>query len=187
MCRITYILTFDDGPTIATDHILDILLRENIQAVFFFTGRETNALPRIAKRAFDEGHLVGNHSYTHADLIQMNREKVHLELSKTQEALAFATGKIPSLFRPPFGETNELVQGCASLLGLRTVLWTASTNDWSPSITGQICTDEIQYTIDSGTSVIDILLHSRKDTARGLPDFIEWLKEDNCTFRGYRF
>jgi peptidoglycan-N-acetylglucosamine deacetylase len=97
-------LTFDDGPHPPfTNEVLDILRRENVCATFFLCGRNIDAHPDLARRIVDEGHLIGNHTYSHPYLYFQSRADIRRELDLTQQAIHRATGRNCTLFRPPYG------------------------------------------------------------------------------------
>jgi peptidoglycan/xylan/chitin deacetylase (PgdA/CDA1 family) len=126
-------LTFDDGPHAThTARILKILEKRSIRATFFFIGRHALQEPGLVKEAFEAGHRVGNHSFTHPDLRTLGRDAVRDELARTEDAIGPYLGP-DKLFRPPHGARNAVVDAVASELGYRTVLWSVSTRDWNPS------------------------------------------------------
>jgi len=97
-------LTFDDGPHPSfTPEVLDILRRENVRATFFLCGRNIDSHPDLARRIVDDGHLIGNHTYSHPYLFFRSREEIRQELELTQRAIERATGRTCRLFRPPYG------------------------------------------------------------------------------------
>jgi peptidoglycan/xylan/chitin deacetylase (PgdA/CDA1 family) len=97
-------LTFDDGPHPEfTPAVLDILLRERVRATFFLCGHDIEIHPDLARRIVDEGHAVGNHTYSHPYLYFQSREEIHRELDQTQQAIRRATGRNCRFFRPPYG------------------------------------------------------------------------------------
>lgn len=101
-------LTFDDGPhPDFTPRVLDVLKRHGVQAVFFVVGERAGAHPEIVKRIVDEGHLVGNHTYSHSgNFPLMGRAQMEDETGRCDAAIERITGRRPTLFRPPFGVTN---------------------------------------------------------------------------------
>ncbi len=97
------VLTFDDGPDSRwTPRILDILKREGVKATFFVVGESVEHNPAIVARMWDEGHEIGNHSYTHANLALTGQERTLLEIAATQRAIEAVTGHTTTLFRPPY-------------------------------------------------------------------------------------
>lgn len=102
-------LTFDDGPTPFTSEVLDLLKRHNQKATFFCIGMQAEKFPHILKRITDEGHSVGNHTYSHSNKTGfLNVNEVVLEIEKGDEILGRDL-KI-KMFRPPFGVTNPSIK-----------------------------------------------------------------------------
>ncbi len=124
-------LTFDDGPAEHTPRLLDILKKNGAKATFFIVGNLIEGGKAIIKRAYDEGHEIGNHTFTHAHLTYIPKEDILSELSKTSEALCEITGEMPKLSRPPYGSYNETVAEAGRELGLAFINWTVNTMDWS--------------------------------------------------------
>jgi peptidoglycan/xylan/chitin deacetylase (PgdA/CDA1 family) len=101
-------LTFDDGPNPETTPlVLDILKAHGIQATFFVIGSRAEAHPEIVRRMVDEGHAVGNHSFTHSNKFPMiGSEKMVENLDACDKVIKQITGHFPTMFRPPFGVIN---------------------------------------------------------------------------------
>lgn len=96
-------LTFDDGPNPAlTSAVLDVLKEEQVPGTFFMVGSNIAKYPEIAKRVHDEGHVIGNHTYTHQHTVQKSHARIALELRITEITIKNATGVTPLLYRPPF-------------------------------------------------------------------------------------
>lgn len=104
------LLTFDDGPNEFTNNVLDILLNQNVKAVFFCIGSRVKKYPEIVKRIIDEGHVVGNHTYSHTPFVGFwSAKKFRKELELTDSAIEYVSRKKVSLYRPPFGVTNPIM------------------------------------------------------------------------------
>ncbi len=101
-------LTFDDGPhPERTPKILDLLKKHDVRAAFFVTGKNAEKHPELIKRMVSEGHLVGNHTYSHSSRFPwMKEEKMREEIHWCDVAITRITGMHPTLFRPPFGVSN---------------------------------------------------------------------------------
>src|SRR4051812_12128214 len=124
-------LTLDDGPHPRnTQAILEILDRHDIKATFFVVGRNVAAHGSLVQRAFQMGHRIGNHSYTHPKLTEMSESQVESELERTDRLIAEYTGD-EKVFRPPYGLHNAMVDRVAARLGYRVVLWNVDTQDWN--------------------------------------------------------
>ncbi|OWU64734.1 MAG: hypothetical protein CBB60_008305 [Armatimonadetes bacterium Cent15-Ar3] len=137
------LLTFDDGPDPTfTPQILDALKKHHAPAAFFFVGANVEANPQIAQRAYDEGHDIGNHSFSHPNLGYVSNERVELELNATFRVIESAIGRSSILFRPPYNadsqpETSDEVRpvDIAAKLGFLTIGENVDPNDWDPNIT----------------------------------------------------
>jgi len=106
------LLTFDDGPDpVWTPRILDGLKRIGAHAVFFVIGQSAEASPDLVRREIQEGHVVGNHSFTHPNLSRVSPLRVDLELNTTERLLEWLTGARPRLFRPPYHSDESLDEG----------------------------------------------------------------------------
>jgi peptidoglycan/xylan/chitin deacetylase (PgdA/CDA1 family) len=121
-------LTFDDGPAAGyTATLLTYLAQYNARATFFTVGQNVIAHPELVRAESQAGNEVGNHSWNHPDLTKLSSEQVAYQLNRTSAAIKAATGKAPTLFRPPYGAVNSTVRGATSL---SPVLWTLDTEDW---------------------------------------------------------
>jgi peptidoglycan/xylan/chitin deacetylase (PgdA/CDA1 family) len=124
-------LTFDDGPNPAwTPRLLDILATHQVRATFFLVGSYAQAEPALVRRIAAAGHLIGNHSWSHANLALTSASRVREELVRTCETLEQITGAPVRHFRPPFGARRPIVFLLARQLGMVPVLWNAMTTDW---------------------------------------------------------
>ncbi|MER7127658.1 polysaccharide deacetylase family protein [Streptosporangium saharense] len=124
-------LTFDDGPGKYADKLLDTLKKTDSKATFFLEGQYVKSRKAFAKRMAVEGHELGNHSYTHPHLRDLSEERIREELTRTQDIVKQATGKTPTLLRPPYGELDYRVQEIAKEMNLPIVLWNGGSRDWA--------------------------------------------------------
>jgi peptidoglycan-N-acetylglucosamine deacetylase len=125
-------LTFDDGPSaVLTPKLLDLLAARHLKATFFVVGQNAADHPEILKRAVKEGHEIANHSWSHPNLGKMSDEAVRRELQKTDDAIAAAIGKRPTLLRPPYGSiTARQKQWIHEEFGYRIIIWDVDPLDW---------------------------------------------------------
>lgn len=123
-------LTFDDGPGRHTDRLLRTLAAHKARATFFMVGSQAVQYPATARRVMSDGHELGNHSYSHADLGRASKKKVEAEIARTQAAVRQATGVTPRLFRPPYGSTDKAVAAVAARHALPQIIWNVDTFDW---------------------------------------------------------
>lgn len=125
------VLTFDDGPhPRTTPKILEILKRRNIKAIFFVLGLQAEKYPHLVKQIHDEGHEIGNHSYSHPNFTQVSRESLVEEITGSNNLIEKITGVRPRYLRPPYGAINRQVLNIARESGLDIMLWTIDPKDW---------------------------------------------------------
>ena len=122
-------LTFDDGPSRYTEHLLDMLRDYGIPATFFLLGSQVERNPATARRILDEGHEIGNHSWSHANLRALPTQLQEREIRETDAALR-AIGASPAYLRPPYGNFDSRTIEMARDLGLDVILWSMDSKDW---------------------------------------------------------
>ncbi|MCE6991332.1 polysaccharide deacetylase family protein [Dyadobacter sp. CY323] len=165
-------LTFDDGPDPeTTPRILATLREKNIKATFFVIGKKAAAYPGLVQQIQDEGHIVGNHSFTHHYLIGFfSTQKLKNDLAHCNEVIRDIIGKTPVFFRPPFGVTNPRYAGVLSQLQLNSIGWSLRSMDTRAKNKYQI----INNVITRLKARDIILLHDNlRPTADALDDLIE--------------
>ncbi|HYY24541.1 MAG TPA: polysaccharide deacetylase family protein [Candidatus Udaeobacter sp.] len=125
-------ITFDDGPSAAlTPKLLDLLAAHHIKATFFVIGENVAEHPEIVARAAREGHEIANHSWSHPNLGKMSDESVRRQLQQTDDAIKNATGKRPTLMRPPYGSiTAREKRWIHDEFGYDIILWDVDPYDW---------------------------------------------------------
>ena len=122
-------ITFDDGPhRLYTPKLLDGLKERGIHATFFLVGENIGNNEALVKRMAEEGHLIGNHTYSHVKLKGLSPEETRREIQKTDEAVYEITGKHVAYLRPPFGEWEEDLELTYPVLP---VMWTVDPLDWT--------------------------------------------------------
>ena len=188
-------ITFDDGPDPQwTPKILDILRVKNVPASFFVIGEEAAKSPGILKRAYAEGHSIGNHTYTHPALDEVSPAQLRWQLNITQRLIESTLGVKSILFRPPFGIDHlpEYAEEVAQLpvaqdMGYLIVGQKVDPHDWRQPYGKQVPAEEIidgvMRQADSGNI---ILFHDgggdRSQTVNALPVIIDKLRA-----RGFQF
>jgi chitooligosaccharide deacetylase len=110
---------------------LELLAEHGFTATFFVRGNAAEESPELVRRIVAEGHELGNHSMTHRDLIHLSESEIESELSRANDVIEELGGRRPRWFRPPFGHYNDSVLQVAERLGLKTVMWSVSPEDWS--------------------------------------------------------
>ena len=123
-------LTFDDGPSKNTAHILDLLKFYNARATFYVVGNRVASYADTAQRAVAEGNELGNHTWEHAKLTALTPEEIAAQLTQTSQAVQQYTGYTITSVRPTGGACNDTVKTVAAQLGLYLVNWSVDTEDW---------------------------------------------------------
>ena len=137
---------------------MDGLKERGVHATFFVTGEHAELHPDIIKRMYDEGHLIGNHTYSHIQLTKSNREKFKEELVKTSKVIQEITGDEVIYVRPPYGTWDKKFE---DELNMIPVLWTMDTLDWCSKSTSGIVNKIITKVDDNDI----ILMHDYYDTS----------------------
>jgi len=124
-------LTYDDGPNDPhTLRLLEVLARHGVQATFFLIGRYVTQGRDIVRELVNLGHVIGNHTFSHPNLIFASLRRTRMELEQCQRVLADAVGHQGSLFRPPYGGRRPGTFQVARQLGLEPVMWSVTGWDW---------------------------------------------------------
>ena len=124
-------LTYDDGPNDPhTLRLLEVLAKHQVHATFFLIGRYVKQRPDIARAITDAGHVTGNHTFSHPNLILASAAQARAELQKCEQALYDAVGEHSKLFRPPFGGRRPATLRMAHRLELLPVMWNVAGWDW---------------------------------------------------------
>jgi peptidoglycan/xylan/chitin deacetylase (PgdA/CDA1 family)/glycosyltransferase involved in cell wall biosynthesis len=164
-------LTFDDGPD--PDHtpaILEVLKRFSIPATFFVIGQKAERHPELVRRMDAEGHIVANHTYSHADPDQTSAPELLIEVGRTREILKRLLGKTPTFFRPPKGKLTARKLWGLWRAGQTVVLWNADPRDYVCSSSEQVRV-WFQHRPLRGGDVV--LMHdNRPHAAKVLPELI---------------
>ena len=155
-------LTFDDGPNPEwTPRLLDILAKHDVKATFFMLGKFASVHSELVRRVAAEGHLIGDHSWSHPKLSYCPAQRIRDELKRTKDTLEQIVSAKVKFFRPPFGARRPAVFRIARELGLEPVLWNAMTDDWIEPSTEKIAAT-LSKRVDAMTSrgfAVNIVLH----------------------------
>jgi peptidoglycan/xylan/chitin deacetylase (PgdA/CDA1 family) len=179
-------LTFDDGPDDNfTAQVLDVLKNSNVKATFFVIGSRAEARPDLVARMVREGHIVGNHSYSHALLTKLSVPNFEKQVEATQSVIKRLAGYEPRLFRPPYGAVSEdQVQWAASHQFL-IVNWNVDSLDWK-GLNAEQVSSNILTSAKAGSIVLQHCGGGEGEdlsgTVRALPRVIRTLRE-----QGYQF
>ena len=192
-------LTFDDGPNkLITPKILDILKDEDIKATFFVIGKYVESYPEIVKRAYDEGHYIANHTYSHNNKILYKTEQNFItEIKKTDEVIGKAISKkdyCSYIFRFPNGymsSQNKAKKKRAvellSKMNYTYIDWNCLNNDSMKKYTEKQLLDNLKKSSKNKKTLI-ILMHDTKDVSNSslvLKESIHYLKEQGYKFENF--
>lgn len=179
-------LTFDAGYENGyTAKILDVLKKHQVPAAFFLVGNYIESDPQLVKRMVKEGHVVGNHTYTHPDMSAIStKENFSNELCKLEDAYEKVTGeKMKKFYRPPQGKYSEENLKMAQQLGYKTIFWSLAYVDWyeDDQPTKEEAFDKLLPRIHPGAIV---LLHSTSRTnAETLDELLTKWKDMGYSFK----
>lgn len=146
-------LTFDDGPNAQfTPKLLEGLKQRNVHATFFLIGEniEQNSNRNLVKQMYEEGHLIGNHTYRHLEITKLSDEEAYEEIKSTNDLIESIIGKAPEYMRPPFGSWQKNLEKKMMIIP---VLWTVDPLDWTTENV-----DEIVNKVVTETKENDIIL-----------------------------
>ena len=147
-------LSFDDGPDEATGSILDILSRHGAHATFFVLGQQVRGREEVLLRIRDEGHEIGNHTFTHLRIDEASRTQIENELTRASAEIERATGVFPRLMRPPYSRGAQAAASASRRLGLETVLWTNNPQDWTGCDEQTLARDLLERTAPNDVVVL---------------------------------
>ncbi|OXG03398.1 peptidoglycan/xylan/chitin deacetylase (PgdA/CDA1 family) [Flavobacterium araucananum] len=170
-------LTFDDGPSKFTLDVLELLKKYDARATFFCIGKNIETHPEIVKKIIEEGHLVGNHSYSHSPFFDFyNAKKIREEIQKTDDLLEkYTSGKI-NFFRPPYGVTTPSIRRALEKTKHKVIGWNIRSLDGGTKNQSLIFNRIIKRVSPGGI----VLLH---DTASHsvlvLEQFLQFLQQNN--------
>ncbi|WP_344700719.1 polysaccharide deacetylase family protein [Salinicoccus jeotgali] len=170
-------LTFDDGPHPEhTLNILNTLDQYDAKATFFMQGKRIEYYMDVAKEVAERGHEIGNHSMNHPDFTTLSFEQIDIEVSRTNQLIMQATGLKPTVFRPPYGSTNEEIN---NFIDMEPVLWTIDTEDWKNKDPNII---EKRIRVNMHDDAIILMHDIHGTTAQALPDILEYLSSEGYEF-----
>lgn len=170
-------LTFDDGPDAkVTPQILATLQKYDAKATFFMVGKNVSKNAPIVKQIYDGGHEIGNHTSNHKKLTALSIAGVKQEVNSTSNAIYAAIGQYPTVFRPPYGATNDQVR---SVMTIPSILWSIDTLDWKHHNPDKILA-YVKASVKDGSIILMHDIH--QTTANGLDNVLLYLQK-----QGYEF
>ena len=162
-----------------TETLLNIMEREKVVSTFFMVEFWTTKYPDLVKKIAGGGHAIGTHSTTHSYMSKLTEAQIEEELTRSSMAIKAVTGEEVTLFRPPYGDYDDLLIETAERLGLYTIQWDVDSLDWK-----NLSAAEIAARVTSGVKNGSIVLFHNNGlhTAEALPAVIADRKEKGFTF-----
>ncbi|KAJ3173892.1 chitin deacetylase [Geranomyces variabilis] len=127
--KLTLGATFDDGPSEWTDELLDFLKSQNVTATLFVLGSHVIKYPLLLQRAYNEGHTIAAHTWSHYPMANLTNEQFISEIMWTELAIEKAIGIRPRFWRPPFGDIDDRIRAILKQLDYTPVIWSLSPQD----------------------------------------------------------
>jgi len=193
--KVAYI-TFDDGPSIYTEKLLDVLNHYEVPGIFFVLGHHLEIMPnsdRILNRIMDDGHYIALHTMTHDKTALYQTEKSPTtfteEMLELRDEIEARTGHIANLCRAPYGKRGYFKTAHYQVVkeaGLYCIDWHLDSRDWVNQNAGQIYNEVVKGVkqLEDNQEIV-LLFHEFQRTVDALPDIIEFLKEEGYTFEPY--
>lgn len=178
-------LTFDDGPTEEfADAILAALAEHNVKATFFVTGREVEENLAAARRIAEQGHELGNHSYSHPRMIFKWPPTIRQELEKTDAAIRSAGYQGQIHFRPPYGKRLFVLPWYLAQMGKTTVMWDIEPESFPEvAASADSIVEHIMQRVQPGSIILLHLMYkSREESRNALPKLVAALKRQGYSF-----
>ncbi|MBU5466730.1 polysaccharide deacetylase family protein [Virgibacillus sp. MSJ-26] len=154
--------------------ILTVLKEKNIKATFFIEGKWAKENAEHVQMIYEEGHVIGNHAYSHPDMARLSNQDILDEINQTNDVIEAIIEEEPTWFAPPSGSFSDHVVDIADNLNMETILWTVDTIDWkNPSTSVMI--NRVMDKIHPGAT---ILMHPTASIANGLGPLIEEIESE---------
>lgn len=151
--------TFDDGPSyIGTNKLLDNLDKYNARVTFFVLGSRVENYKDTLTKAYKMGNTIGNHTYSHSNLLKLDNYSVMDEIKKTNETIKNITGSETIYLRPPYGNINSDIKNISNMY---TILWDLDTEDWKNKDKDRIA----DYIVSNAHDGSIVLLHDLYETS----------------------
>ncbi|GAA3564020.1 hypothetical protein GCM10022419_050920 [Nonomuraea rosea] len=173
-------LTFDDGPGEFTGKLLDVLSKRDVRATFFVIGQMVAADKggHTVRRIVNDGHEIGNHSWSHPALAGLSHEELKHQLKHTENIVQKLTGVRMRVMRPPYGSTDDEVAAETRREGLAQILWNVDTLDWRDRVPKTVA----KRAGDAKPGSIVLLHDIHRTTVDAVPSMLDTLGKKGYTF-----
>jgi polysaccharide deacetylase family sporulation protein PdaB len=179
-------LTFDDAPDDRfTPQILDMLKRNGVRATFFIVGSRADKHPESVRRILREGHVIGNHSYSHPNFQKLGNTRFRNEVLAANRSIRHITGRSPKLIRPPYGNVNEEQIKWLASRNFKIINWNVDSLDWKGLSARQVTRNVLDQT-KAGSIILQHagggVGEDLTGTVQALPAIIRKLREQGMEF-----
>ena len=162
-------LTFDDGPSIYTEALLEGLEERQVKATFFVIGKNAEIYPEIVVREARDGHLIGNHTYNHVQITKLSAKDAREEIEETNKILENLIQQRVEFVRPPFGIWEKKLED----LGMMSVMWTVDPLDWTTKNTDEIVNKVVTQTEENDIILLHDCYESSVEAALRIVDLLK--------------
>ncbi len=164
-------ITFDDGPSAhCTGRLLDGLKERGIKGTFFLIGKNAEENPELVKRLYEEGHLIGNHTYSHVEITKLSDEDAKKEIMETDRVISSITGEHVEYMRPPFGLWQEELE---EELDVLPVMWSVDPLDWTTKNVEEVVNKVVTETEENDIILLHDCYDSSVDAALRIVDILK--------------
>jgi peptidoglycan/xylan/chitin deacetylase (PgdA/CDA1 family) len=161
--KLTWGVSFDDGPGPYTQKLLNYLTEKDLKATFFVVGSRVISRPDVLVEEYMQGHEISVHTWAHFPLTSLTNEQIVAELGWTRQAIKQVLGVTPTTMRPPYGDIDDRVRAISLAMGLTPIIWTSTpsgikfdTNDWrvaGGSVTGPQSFETFESILGNATTL----------------------------------
>lgn len=148
--KLTWGLTYDDGPAPYTPDLLNYLDQHNLKSTFFVVGSRALSYPALLQQEYLAGHQIAVHTWSHPSLSTLSTEEIIAEFGWTKKIIKDVLGVTPNMMRPPYGDIDDRVRAIAKAMGLTPVMWTR--------ISAMATFDTDDFNIHGGTTTVQQVL-----------------------------
>ncbi|MEZ4936178.1 MAG: polysaccharide deacetylase family protein [Crocinitomicaceae bacterium] len=172
-------LTFDDGPQPeVTDWVLDLLLKHEIKATFFCVGANVRKHPEIYARMLNEGHAIGNHTFSHQNAWKASKKEYLEDIQKASELIE------SKLFRPPYGKISNALVKDIKEMGNEVIMWSILSYDFKTNLNTESQLKILKRKTSPGSILVfHDSMKSFHNLKKMLPSFIEYGKTQGWDFK----
>jgi peptidoglycan/xylan/chitin deacetylase (PgdA/CDA1 family) len=178
------LLTFDDGPKEKemNQALIDILSKHKAKAIFFLNGYRIKQKPELLKLLYDNGQIIGNHSWDHIDLKKESNDKVNQQIDDVQKISKELTGAAPQFFRPPYGSGSDYLKEKIKSDGMLYMTWSNGSLDWEMTVKKNDPNKIIENVLSQLHFGSTILMHELPWTVNALDSLLTQLEEKGYSF-----